>query len=285
MARALADGGGSRARDGFTLIELLVVVAIIALLISILLPSLGKAKEQASRAYCSANLRSIGQSLQSYSFENNDNFPTCNSPTTAGAYTNSFSSNVGSSQMDAVALSITTNQGVALTSLWMLTLHNQAPPKIFWCKSDRFIEGPASTFSGKGYYVNFQDQFQISYSIAYPWATYWRRNSLDSQVPLACDMAPLSGDNGKNTALTTAQTTKLFNSSNHDDAGQSVMYGDTHAEFCRTPYVGPQGDNIFTVGQGAGTASSLNSVGNATPGSNDIVMVPVRRTSDGSMGN
>lgn len=53
-------------RAGFTLIELLVVVAIIALLMGILLPSLGKAREQARRSVCLSNLKEIGSSMFIY---------------------------------------------------------------------------------------------------------------------------------------------------------------------------------------------------------------------------
>lgn len=60
---------------GFTLIELLVVVAIIVTLISILLPSLGRARRQAKDVVCTTNLRQIGTILRIYSDEYNQYLP------------------------------------------------------------------------------------------------------------------------------------------------------------------------------------------------------------------
>ncbi len=71
-------------RKGFTLIELLVVVAIIALLISILLPSLARASELAKRSVCASNLRQMFTSMYQFANDNSGMFPQAPFDPTAG---------------------------------------------------------------------------------------------------------------------------------------------------------------------------------------------------------
>src|SRR5689334_25303270 len=64
-----------KAQNAFTLIELLVVIAVIGILAALLLPALGRAKEQGKTAACISNLRQIGVAIQLYVQENNNRLP------------------------------------------------------------------------------------------------------------------------------------------------------------------------------------------------------------------
>lgn len=70
-------------RRGFTLIELLVVVAVIALLVSILLPSLSKARELARQSVCLSHMRGAGEALHMYATEQDGWMP---GPNTSGLH-------------------------------------------------------------------------------------------------------------------------------------------------------------------------------------------------------
>ncbi len=66
---------GDLSLTGFTLIELLVVIAIIGVVIAVIAPAMGKAREGARRAQCASNLRQIGIAWQLYLEDHNETFP------------------------------------------------------------------------------------------------------------------------------------------------------------------------------------------------------------------
>lgn len=67
-------------RDSFTIVELLIVISIIAILASLLLPALGKARDKAKAITCIGNLKQCGLFFESYISDSDDFIPPPNSP-------------------------------------------------------------------------------------------------------------------------------------------------------------------------------------------------------------
>src|SRR3954463_11674355 len=124
-----------RKAKGFTLVELLVVIGIIALLISILLPSLNRARETANRVKCGSNLRQIGQALLLYSNENKNLFPRTYFDGTAAPVPNI--KNIGSNASDPFLGGANTNVGVnnVPACLFLLLRTQEISAEVFICPS------------------------------------------------------------------------------------------------------------------------------------------------------
>jgi prepilin-type N-terminal cleavage/methylation domain-containing protein len=256
-------------RRGFTLIELLVVVAIIALLIAILLPSLGRAKEMANRGTCSANLRGIVQSMAVYSTSESDAYPTTAAPASAsygplftpvGALTDP---NLTATQYD---FQTPQNQGV-LDSVYLLVLYGEESTKQFICKSDPGSPTSATLQVGTVYCYGFNlstptntstSTDAYSYSWAYPWTVGtvgvggWWKATTDASIPVGCDIAPWNNKGANPPAQPALGNTnpKASNSFNHLREGENVVFGDNHVDFDHNPNYGQQQDNIYTTSAG-----------------------------------
>jgi type II secretory pathway pseudopilin PulG len=306
------------------LIELLAVISIVAILISILLPALAKARELANRAVCMANIRGIIRSMVTYGQSNNGMFPApgvsnnwywFSDPPTAPISFLASGTNSTSGAMTAQLWyeypsvqpgNPPNNSGTPpepTAGMWISALEGYTTPASFICPSDPLAAGPSlEYFTNAGileYNPNFGETSPqtaiygsshnhgkgLSYSVAFLWprglgtqinprpGQWWNSDYASTQVPLVSDMAPIDDSDGDTTGAYQRITTTLptantygpyiYNSGNHAGDGQNVGFGDDHVTWETSPYVGENGDNIFTYTTATGVVNGTTDTNQA----------------------
>src|SRR5688500_12952459 len=195
----------SQRKAGFTLVELLVVIGIIALLISILLPSLNRARETANRVKCASNLKQIGLAILLYSNENKGAYPRtkASTPTTTG--TMHYMTAVGHTAPDPFVSQATDTTNDVTAALFLLLRTQDITSEVFTCPSsnaekDTFGGGTNAPINR----TNFSSSKNLSYSYQNPYpgttaigAGFKLNNSIGAEFAVAADMNPgtAGGDN------------------------------------------------------------------------------------------
>ena len=225
-------------RNAFTLIELLVVIAVLSVLMSVLLPALGAARERAKRTVCAANLQQIGRGIMAYGMDH-DRLPVPGVSNllwlAEGSHSVVYTTPPASAIGEPKQRRNVSNLGyLHLTG----TLENA---EVFYCPTapkGRRYEDHAEIYSwpyGKGKRSGMEQGLAASYLYtplatrreklrskdAYAYKAAFKPSTLNSRAPLALDRITYAS----------AQSGNVHGGSGRKVAGMNILYGDGSVRF------------------------------------------------------
>jgi prepilin-type processing-associated H-X9-DG protein len=274
-----------RSRGGKVLCDLLVVVVLIPLLTVVFFACRQQRGDSSNRIGCASNLRQIGQAIQLYANENNHAYPrtrmdvaTAHHPTwgTGAATTQPFAPD-GPQPTDVTA------------ALFLLLRTQDITAEVFTCPrsneskwdfggSDKTALDWSNWNGTTGISQNLSYSYQDPYPTNEALQTGWKLDtSISADYAVAADINPGTNTTGAGSSAlnvlqvkvsSSSQQIRGANSPNHERDGQNVLYGDGHVTFEQNPFVGVQGDNIYTSKSGAIADSPVDL--------NDSVLLPTK---------
>ncbi|MHC4911559.1 MAG: type II secretion system protein, partial [Planctomycetota bacterium] len=161
-------------RPGFTLVELLVVVAIIAVLLSVLVPSLGKARSAAMQIRCANNLKQIHLAMNLYLEANEDTYPCAEDPVSTDPFYWLWMGRGWRSFIEP----------------YLDAKTDEENPSALWCVQDRVSKEKYESTS-YAYSMSFYHSPEQIDSMSSPADTY--SNPLPSEAPRSSSVANPSG--------------------------------------------------------------------------------------------
>ena len=245
---------------GFTLIELIVLILVVAALVvaaTILYPYRCR-PGLSRRLVCASNIKGLGTCMKIYAYDNDQRWPMPGFDETAEhvKYTVAVGGGAGTPRSpDRSQPSLSGPGGAAELSvtraMWMLVRSGDMTLKHFICPQSADEDDPTDHIEAC---YDFTGYATVSYGYQVPYGPPLTRahEGADSRMVLAADKGPYKDANVATPPPSLALDAppadwSPYNSLNHGGKGQNALFADGHVTFARTPIVGVDNDNIYTV--------------------------------------
>ncbi|MFT3787360.1 MAG: hypothetical protein QM770_14535 [Tepidisphaeraceae bacterium] len=283
---------------GFTFVDVLAVIVLVVFLLALGVAAKRSAREVATYAKCLSNLKQIGTCFRVYENANHGQYPRAvgsdpaasSAPIPVWGTPYEQHADVGAATRPVSLFKDPPAEHAPLpnditATMYLLVVATGLPTEVFTCpgtyltpwdfdgaSADRWTNWRGNDGLASHVSYSFQNMFPSRTAIGLGFA--WNSARLTSEFALASDMSP--GDAALQVKLNDPDAQQLAaNSFNHGRQGQNVLFGDGHADWSKTVFVGVNCDNIFTANSPGVDRPGASPVIVASPvDANDSILLP-----------